>query len=114
MATAEQTVKAVLNTVGKVYIVEQGSVQSPNDSTKKIYYRRWSSGFIEQWSGEEVSGKKKYTYPIVFSDTNYCLIGGFYISNVAACKLIDRTETGFTHDQLAYNTVLYGWYACGY
>lgn len=106
--------KAVLNALGKNYIVEQGSVQSSKDSTKKIYYRRWSSGFIEQWSDEEVSGRKTYTYVIPFSDTNYCLIGGFYISGVASCTFVDRTETGFTHHQSAYSTAFYGWYACGY
>ena len=114
MATAEQTVKAVLEATNKAYIVEQGSVQSSNDTTKKIYYRRWSSGFIEQWSDEGVSGRKTYTYSIAFSDTSYCLIGGFYIGGVASCEFVDRTETGFTHAQSAYNTEFHGWYACGY
>lgn len=114
MGGANQTVKAVLEALGTNYIVEQGSVQSSNDSTKKVYYRRWSNGFIEQWSDEVVSGMKRYTYPIAFSDTNYCLIGGFFISGVASCTFDDRTETGFTHAQSAYNTAFYGWYACGY
>ena len=43
MATAEQTVSAVLEATNKAYIVETG------DSWTDSHYRRWSDGTIEQW-----------------------------------------------------------------
>ena len=106
--------KAVLDALGTNYVVERGEVQSQYDPAQKVYYRRWSNGLIEQWSGETVSGRKTYTFPIAFSDTNYCLIGGYFIQGVAGCRFVDKTETSFTHDQSAYNTEFFGWYACGY
>ena len=110
----DPVVKAVLDALGEEYIVECGEVQSQYEPTQKVYYRRWSNGLIEQWSGEVVKGRQTYTFPIPFSDTNYCLIGAYFIQGIASCKFLNRTETSFTHDQSAYNTEAYGWYACGY
>lgn len=43
MATADQTVSAVLEATNKAYIVEQG-----DSADGSSHYRRWSDGTIEQ------------------------------------------------------------------
>lgn len=74
MATAEQTVSAVLEATNKAYIVETG------DSEDGLsHYRRWSDGTIEQWGKKEVdewignSGSKTFAinFPIPFSSASY-------------------------------------------
>ena len=110
-------VKAVLEAIGGVYIVEQGQVPftAQHESDTPIYYRKWSNGFIEQWQGLEMSNNNvEITFPISFSNTDYVLTGvGSWIQNIASITFTKKT-TGFT---TAYSTRLmnsYGWYACGY
>lgn len=70
MATAEQTVSAVLEATNKAYIVETGDADDG-----KSHYRRWSDGTIEQWGYIPTNSTGPYilVFPIAFSDTNYCL-----------------------------------------
>lgn len=68
MATAEQTVAAVLEATNKAYIVETG------DSEDGLsHYRRWSDGTIEQWgiTGMKSNAQMTIVFPIEFSDTSY-------------------------------------------
>lgn len=70
MATAYQTVSAVLEATNKAYIVELGDSEDG-----KNHYRRWSDGTIEQWGYIQTNSTVPYilVFPIAFSDTNYCL-----------------------------------------
>ena len=72
MATAEQTVSAVLEATNKAYIVETG------DSADGLsHYRRWSDGTIEQWgiTGKQSVAQIAITFPIAFADTSYSFFG---------------------------------------
>lgn len=111
-------VKAVLEAIGGVYIVEQGQVPftkvNQNVDTP-IYYRKWSNGFIEQWQGLEFSNNNvEITFPIPFSNTDYVLTGvGFWLQNIASLTFTKKT-TGFTTIFSTRESHSYGWYACGY
>ena len=71
MATADQTVSAVLEATNKAYIVETG-----DSSDGLSHYRRWSDGTIEQWgiTGNKSSGKMTIVFLIEFSDTSYSFV----------------------------------------
>ena len=71
MATAEQTVSAVLEAPNKAYIVETG------DSVDELsHYRRWSDGTIEQWGTilQADNSTVEIIFPIEFSSTNFSFI----------------------------------------
>ncbi len=111
-------VKAVLEAIGGVYIVEQGQVpftKVDQNVDTPIYYRKWSDGFIEQWQGRWFTNRSyEITFPIPFSNTDYALIGaGFGISNVAVMTITKKT-TGFNTLYNTAETSSQGWYACGY
>ena len=80
-----------------------------------IYYRVWSNGFKEMWQGRAYTNNNvQITFPLEFSDTNYCLIGvGDFMENIAALRFIKST-TGFTTTFSTREVCNYGWYACGY
>lgn len=71
MATAEQTVSAVLEATNKAYIVETG------DSEDGLsHYRRQSDGTIEQW-GTILKAPESIvtiTFPIEFSSTDFSFV----------------------------------------
>lgn len=72
MATADQTVSAVLEATNKAYIVETNKVVEDDGWTH--WYRRWSNGLIEQWGcnpNQGPEGKITITFPVPFSDSNY-------------------------------------------
>ena len=76
MATAEQTVSAVLEATNKAYIVETG------DSEDGLsHYRRWSDGTIEQWGTVKTGSSEPttVTFPTAFTNTNYSFV--FMIDN---------------------------------
>lgn len=111
-------VKAVLDAVGGAYIVEQGSVPFTVVDAQydtPMYYRVWSNGFKEMWQGRAYTNNNvQITFPLEFSDTNYCLIGvGDFMANIAALRFIKST-TGFTTTFSTREVCNYGWYACGY
>lgn len=72
MATADQTVSAVLEATNKAYILEQDTVE---DDTWKKWFVRWSDGRIEQWGVKKTANQGNaeiiITFPVAFSDTNY-------------------------------------------
>ena len=71
MATAEQTVSAVLEATNKAYIVETGDSE---DGLRQ--YRRWSDGTIEQWGIilQANSSTVGIIFPIEFSSTKFSFI----------------------------------------
>lgn len=71
MATAEQTVSAVLEATNKAYIVETG-----DSSDGMRHYRRWSDGTIEQWGTILQANKStvEIIFPIGFSSTNFSFV----------------------------------------
>ena len=101
-------VKAVLEALGNVYIVEQGKT---NDDIP-IYFRVWSNGFKEQWQNKEAIGS--FTFPVAFTTTDYVVIGpGFNMVNVA-WQGVTKTTTGFSTSNSASNSSVNYWHACGY
>lgn len=112
-ASASPIVKAVLDAIGESYVVEIGMVDNPRDANSPILFRRWSNGFIEQGSSEEVFNTT-ITFPIEFSDTKYALIGqGFLITDVARQSL-NKVTTGFQVGSDVHTCASNGWYAFGY
>ena len=95
MATAEQTVSAVLEATNKAYIVETG------DSEDGLsHYRRWSDGTIEQWGVILVwintNTEFRVDLPIEFSNTNYTAnITGTIIEAWGWTGSINKETTGF-------------------
>lgn len=115
MATAEQTVRAVLEATNKAYIVEQGETPVSGDALAgPIFYRRWSNGFIEQWQ-MITTGDKTITLPIAFTRTDYAVIGaGFGIGGVGEQFIENKTTSSFRCVSGAATCRTNGWYACGY
>ena len=112
-ASASPVVKAVLDAIGESYVVEIGTVDNPRDANSPIWFRRWSNGFIEQGSSENLADTT-ITFPIEFSDTKYALIGqGFLIGDVARQSL-NRFTTGFQVGSEVHQCSSIGWYAFGY
>ena len=113
MATANTTVKAVLNHLlqnggGKSKVIETGT-------SNNIFYRVWSDGLIEQWLiVSQQNNNKSYTFPKPYSSENYCLVGvGFWIDGVAQ-QHIHKSTTGFSTSSAVENSATYAWYACGF
>ena len=118
MATADSTVKAVLNHLlqngGGIKIIEQSS-------NGAIAWRIWSNGFIEQWltpsntrlRGDE-SMNKTFSFPKPFSDTSYALVGVGILVDGTGRQFVNKEATGFRTTSDAANTGTGGWYACGF
>lgn len=118
MATAEQTVSAVLEATNKAYIVETG------DSEDGLsHYRRWSDGTIEQWgvTPKASSEPTTITFPVAFSDTKYSfvfMVDESYVSesNWMGIQSEDKTPTSVSvRIQGANNSNAknYAWQAIG-
>ena len=85
-------------------------------------YRKWASGWLEQWGQIEVPSSNTitpYTLPLPFKDINYSVVisctipassSGSY-AVVGDCSVIDKTETGF--GVRGYNGPK-SYYACGF
>ena len=117
MATAEQTVSAVLEATNKAYIVEFGTsgedkVEGVN-VTSAIYYVIFSNGFVIQCQSIQ-NRDMTITFPIEFADTKYCLLCvGLDIANVGG-QYYERSTTGFTTHSNTKSTNTRSWIACGY
>lgn len=122
MATAEQTVAAVLEATNKSYIVETG-----DSSDGLSHYRRWSDGTIEQW-GVVNTGSSEPTnvvFPIEFSNTGYSLVftvDNFYFvpsSNWHCVRATEKTTTSINIAMYSSNNpshdrpTAYAWQAIG-
>lgn len=108
--------------MAKDEIIDYGKI---ND----VYYRKWKSGFIEQWGIATLnntttgiancSSPRKFIYPISFTDLNYLLISSWsnsiFRDNVMGCDFgyAIKDLNSFTaciDENLPERT----WYACGY
>lgn len=80
MATAEQTVSAVLEATNKAYIVETG-----DSSDGLSHYRRWSDGAIEQWGTilQANNSTVGIIFPIEFSSTNFSFVPTVFETNAS-------------------------------
>lgn len=116
MATAEQTVSAVLEATNKAYIVETG------DSEDGLsHYRRWSDGTIEQWGVTGSMGQSliQLSFPIEFTDTTYSFTTfvneGTSSGNWFGVSTSQKTTSGirFEISGNPNNANNYSWYAIG-
>lgn len=117
MATADQTVSAVLEATNKAYIVETG------DSEDGLsHYRRWSNGTIEQW-GECVVNKRyeARTLFIPFTSANYRIFISYKNSpstypsfqGVYGLTANPLTESTFECGTYGIDGIVCCWYAIG-
>lgn len=121
MATAEQTVSAVLESTNKRYVVETGQ-------TENGWFTRYSDGWIEQggtnWTPTaSIPTQTKITFPIEFRDTNYAIVatpwgggpwGGSYAVGFSSDS---KATTGCTYSSPGAGSSLgnaFDWRACGY
>ena len=75
MATADQTVSAVLESTNKRYVVETGQ-------TENAWFTRYSDGWIEQGGIANFPvGGTQIQLPIAFSTTNYVVNATRTVSN---------------------------------
>ena len=104
MATAEQTVSAVLESTNKRYVVETGTSE---DGT--IRYTRFSDGYlIIEGDCVTPSGIATMTLPVPFSNTNYLVVGTTH--SVTASSAVngfkvnyeEKTESSFQYN-IAYD-----------
>lgn len=117
MGEGYQYPKAVLDAIGKAYIVEfctSGEDKVEGDNvTSAIYYVIFSNGFVIQCQSM-LNRDKTITFPIEFADTKYCLLGvGLDIHQVAG-QYYERSATGFTTHSITKGANTRTWIACGY
>ena len=114
MATAEQTVSAVLESTNKRYVVETGTSE---DGT--IRYTRYSDGYlIIEGDCVAPSGIATMNLPVPFSNTNYLVVGTLHSegssSAVNSFKVNNtkKTESSFQYI-LSYATQGTGYGSAG-
>ena len=116
MATAEQTVSAVLEATNKRYVVETGQ-------TENGWFTRYSDGWIEQsgtlnlGSGYQIN--KSLTFPIEFTTTDFSIVfsgsnSGAYTVDYGTNNIGSRNTTGVTYVIHCLSGVAGSWIACGY
>lgn len=118
MATAEQTVSAVLEATNKAYIVETGDADDG-----KSHYRRWSDGTIEQWGVTPAASVEPttITFPIAFSNTEYSfvfMVDESYVeeSNWMGIQSVKKTTTSIAiriQGAAQSNATNYAWQVIG-
>ena len=120
MATAEQTVSAVLDATNKRYVVETGSSEDGSS-----HFTLYSDGWLEQ-SGYSTSSLKDFTTIQLmrpYSDKNYNVIvnreskiddvGGW--SDCSGVCFASKTESSFPVSLYSPNyTSAISWMTCGY
>lgn len=99
MATAEQTVSAVLESTNKRYVVETGTSE---DGT--IRYTRFSDGYlIIEGDCVAPSGIATMNLPVPFSNTNYLIVGTLHSEGSSSAvngfkvNYIKKTESNFQY-----------------
>lgn len=123
--SADPVVSAVLEALGKRYLIEHGEGSDENGS---YWYDRYSDGWIEQggstWDG--VTKRPTQTaivFPIEFENTKYALVaegwgGGPWTGGYATgFSEKTKTTTGFTFSASGSGSSLansFDWRACGY
>lgn len=109
--------KAVLDAIGKAYIVEFGTSGEDkldgDNVISAIYYVVYSNGFVIQCQSI-INRDTTITFPIEFADTKYCLLGvGLDIHQIAG-QYYERSTTGFTTHSSSTGTNTRTWIAMGY
>lgn len=116
MATAEQTVSAVLESTNKRYVVE-------TDNNENGWFTRYSDGWIEQGGtlnlGNGYQRGQSLTFPIEFTTTDFSIV---FSGSVANAYTVDygtnnigsRSTTGVTYVIHCVTGVAGSWIACGY
>lgn len=122
MATAEQTVSAVLESTNKRYVVETGTSEEGT-----IRYTRFSDGYIFIEGNIPITGNgiTEIPFPIAFSNTKYSFVSTSE-SNGSSTSIIGvkvdnryKTEQGI-RAVIAYNNgygengIPFSFIACGY
>lgn len=99
MATAEQTVSAVLDVIGKRYVVETGTSE---DGT--IRYTRFSDGYlIIEGDCVAPGGIATMNLPVPFSNTNYLIVGNTHSEGSSSAvnsfkvNYTKKTESSFQY-----------------
>lgn len=116
MATAEQTVGAVLDAIGKRYVVETGQ-------TENGWFTRYSDGWIEQGGtlnlGTGYQRNKSLPFPIEFTTTDFSIVfsgssSGANTVDLGTNNIGSRKTTGVTYVIHCLSGVAGSWIACGY
>lgn len=117
MATAEQTVSAVLDATNKRYVVETGQTESG-------WFTRYSDGWIEQggtlsFDSEGYMTGQSLVFPIEFSSLEYSIVFCGSVTNAATVSnstnnIGSRTTSGVTYVVHFNNAAKGSWLACGY
>ena len=103
MATANPTVKAVLNHLlqnggGKYKVIEEWKSEDGSS-----WYRKWSNDFKEV--ALSVPGSESnHTFPIAFSDTNYMVVCGSVKANSATADNATAVNWAWTWFGLSKKT----------
>lgn len=126
MATAEQTVSAVLESTNKRYVVETGTSE---DGT--IRYTRFSDGYIFMEGNVPISGNgiTNLPFPIAFTDTKYSVVvtseangsstSVLGVKNDNRYKTLESCRLVFTYNNgsgngYGSNGIPFSFIACGY
>lgn len=116
MATAEQTVGAVLDATNKRYVVETGQTESG-------WFARYSDGWIEQGGtlnlGSGYQKGKSLTFPIEFTTIDFSIVfsgsvSGANTTELGANNIGSRNTTGVTYVIHCQSGMAGSWIACGY
>ena len=114
MATAEQTVSAVLESTNKRYVVETGTSE---DGT--VRYTRFSDGYlIIEGDCVATGGIATMNLPVPFSNTNYLIVGNTHSEGSSSAvngfkvNYTKKTESSFQYI-LSYATNGTGYGAVG-
>lgn len=119
MATAEQTVSAVLESTNKRYVVETGNNENG-------WFTRYSDGWVEQggnlgYGNMSTPDTNTISFPVAFTEIPTILIGGMGYKGIQTYEGgIDAesvSTTGFTYFGIAngqYHTNTFNWEAKGF
>ena len=98
--------------MAKDYIIDYGS-------NSNGWYRKWKSGFIEQWGAiTNLSTNTIQNLPISFSNDNYiCVLERYKDSGDTTqnALLLREKQTSYIRvNCISSNNINIQWYACGY
>lgn len=116
MATANQTVSAVLEATNKRYVVETGNNENG-------WFTRYSDGWIEQGGTLNLNTgyqrRQSLTFPIEFTTTDFSIVfsgsnSGANTVDLGTNNIGSRSTTGVTYVIHCQSGVAGSWIACGY
>ena len=122
MATANPTVKAVLN-----HLLQNGGgnhkvIEEWHSASGSQWWRKWSDGYLEQgglWnetSSNEGYRDKTITLPVSFGTANYVVVvqSGFTDETGLGSRVWEKRTSFFKAKSAAAPPNTGTWYACGY